>query len=154
LAECGASEELRRVAKSGMGVSPVSAWNRKDGRDTRPTLSAPSEELEKFLLPNRCAQRNSSAKQKNSVVIACIAHKSLRICERCRLNKQLAYTPFGVLKNSKLWAKLLTGKEEIVVDTMTYASVAILPWSIAQDRAHPVLPEVEIIQLDFSMIKR
>jgi len=74
--------------------------------------------------------------------------------ERCRLNKQLAYTSLGVLKNSKLWAKLLTGKEEIVVDTMTYASVAILPWSIAQDRAHPVLPEVEIIQLDFSMIKR
>ena len=72
---------------------------------------------------------------------------------RCRLNKQLAYT-LGVLKNSKLWAKLLTGKEEIVVDTMTYASVAVLPWSIAQDRAHPVLPEVEIIQLDFSMIKR
>ena len=29
------------LAKSGMGVSPVSAWNRKDGRDARPTLSAP-----------------------------------------------------------------------------------------------------------------
>ena len=25
--------------KSGMGVSPVSAWNRKDGRDAHPTLS-------------------------------------------------------------------------------------------------------------------
>jgi len=39
-----------------MGVSPVSAWNREDGRDARPTVSAPSEELEKFLIPNRCAQ--------------------------------------------------------------------------------------------------
>ena len=48
----------------------------------------------------------------------------------------------------------MTGKEEIVVDTMTYASVAILPWSIAQDRAHSVLPEIEFIRLDFSMIKR
>jgi hypothetical protein len=60
----------------------------------------------------------------------------------------------GVLKNIKKSAKLLTGKEEIVVDTMTYASVAILPWSIAQDRAHSVRPEVEFIRLDFSMIKR
>ncbi|HEY1478181.1 MAG TPA: hypothetical protein VGF37_10905 [Chthoniobacterales bacterium] len=39
------------------------------------------------------------------------------------------------------------------MDTMTYASVAVLPWSIAQDRAHPVLPEVEFIRLDVSMIK-
>jgi hypothetical protein len=37
---------------------------------------------------------------------------------------------------------------------MTYASVAVLPWCIAKERAHPVLPEVEIIRLDFSMIKR
>jgi hypothetical protein len=40
------------------------------------------------------------------------------------------------------------------VDTMTYASVAVLPWSIAQDRTHPVLPEVEVTRLDISMIKR
>ena len=40
------------------------------------------------------------------------------------------------------------------MDTMTYASVAVLPWSIAQDRAHHVLPEVEFIRLDFSLIKR
>jgi len=66
----------------------------------------------------------------------------------------LAYTPFGVLRSGKLWAKLLSGKEEIVVDTMTYASVAVLPWSIAKDRTYPVLPEVEFIGLDFSMIKR
>ena len=37
------------LPKSGMGVSPVSAGNRKDGRDARPTLSAPSEEVEKFV---------------------------------------------------------------------------------------------------------
>jgi hypothetical protein len=40
------------------------------------------------------------------------------------------------------------------VDTMTYASVAVLPWSIAEDRVHLVLPEVEFIRLDVSMIKR
>ena len=28
------------LPKSGMGVSPVSAWNGKDGRDARPILSA------------------------------------------------------------------------------------------------------------------
>ena len=43
----GAAKEsvLRKfgvLPKSGMGVSPVSAWNRKDGRDARPTLSVPS----------------------------------------------------------------------------------------------------------------
>jgi hypothetical protein len=30
----------------------------------------------------------------------------------------------------------------------------VLPWSIAEDRTHPVLPEVELIRLDVSMIKR
>jgi hypothetical protein len=40
------------------------------------------------------------------------------------------------------------------VDTITYASVAVLPWSIAQERAHPVLPDVEFIGLDVSMIER
>jgi hypothetical protein len=40
------------------------------------------------------------------------------------------------------------------MDTMTYASVAVLPWSIAQDRTRPVRAEVEYIRLDLSMIKR
>jgi hypothetical protein len=48
----------------------------------------------------------------------------------------------------------LSERRKTVVDTMTYASVAMLPWSIAQDRNHPVLPEVEVIRLDVSMIKR
>jgi hypothetical protein len=66
----------------------------------------------------------------------------------------LIATPFELLKKNRRWARLVPRKEEIVVDTMTYASVAVLPWSIAQDRAHPALPEVELIRLDFSMIKR
>jgi len=33
------------LSKSGMGVSPVSAWNRKDGRGAHPTLSAPPGDL-------------------------------------------------------------------------------------------------------------
>lgn len=40
------------------------------------------------------------------------------------------------------------------MDTMTYASVAVLPWIIAQGRIIPVPPEVEVIRLDVSMIKR
>ncbi|MBV8226069.1 MAG: hypothetical protein JO232_12875 [Verrucomicrobia bacterium] len=31
---------LLALQESGMGVSPVDGWNRKDGRDARPTLSA------------------------------------------------------------------------------------------------------------------
>jgi hypothetical protein len=40
------------------------------------------------------------------------------------------------------------------VDTMMYASVAVIPWTIAEDRNHPVLQEVDIVRLDLSMIKR
>jgi hypothetical protein len=40
------------------------------------------------------------------------------------------------------------------MDTMTYASVAVLPWSIAQDYTLSVLPDVEFIPLDLSMINR
>jgi hypothetical protein len=37
---------------------------------------------------------------------------------------------------------------------MTYASVAVLPWSIAQDRTRLAVPDVEFVRLDLSMIKR
>jgi len=29
------------------------------------------------------------------------------------------------------------------MDTMTYAAVAVLPWSVAQQNKHPVVPEAE-----------
>src|SRR5271156_500610 len=62
-------------------------------------------------------------------------------------------TPFGPLKSSDSWLSFRLERRKTVVDTMTYASVAVLPWSIAEDRTHPVLPEVELIRLDVSMIK-
>ena len=40
------------------------------------------------------------------------------------------------------------------MDTMTYASVAVLPWSIAQDHAHLVLQDLELAPMELSMIKR
>ena len=40
------------------------------------------------------------------------------------------------------------------MDTMTYASVAVLPWSIAQEYTHPAPPDPEFVQLDLSSIKR
>ena len=40
------------------------------------------------------------------------------------------------------------------MDTMMYASVAVIPWTIAEDRNHPVLREVEIVPFDLSIIKR
>jgi hypothetical protein len=46
----------------------------------------------------------------------------------------------------------MAGKE-IVMDTMTYAS-AMLPKSIAQDHAHFVRQNPELLPLDLSMIKR
>jgi hypothetical protein len=47
----------------------------------------------------------------------------------------------------------MAGKE-IVMDTMTYASVAMLPKSIAQDHVHFVRQNPELLLLDLSMIKR
>ena len=40
------------------------------------------------------------------------------------------------------------------MDTMTYASVAALPWSVAQNKKQPVVPEVEFTPLDLSRITR
>ena len=40
------------------------------------------------------------------------------------------------------------------MDTMTYASVAVLPWSIAEERTHFVWQDLELLPLDLSMIKR
>ncbi len=39
------------------------------------------------------------------------------------------------------------------MDTMMYASVAILPTSIAQDHMHFVRQDVELLPLDLSIIK-
>lgn len=57
---------------------------------------------------------------------------------------------------SRAIRELQSGSErrKTVVDTMTYASVAVLPWNIAQDRSHLVLLDVEFIRLNVSMIKR
>jgi hypothetical protein len=40
------------------------------------------------------------------------------------------------------------------MDTMTYASVAVPPWSIAQDHTHFVRQDQKLFPLDLSMIKR
>jgi hypothetical protein len=41
------------------------------------------------------------------------------------------------------------------MDTMTYASVAVLPWSIAEERrTHFVRQDLELLPLDLSMIRR
>ena len=39
-----------------------------------------------------------------------------------------------------------------VMDTMTYASVAVLPWTIAENNRQPVLVEPEIVFVDLSFI--
>jgi hypothetical protein len=40
------------------------------------------------------------------------------------------------------------------MDTMTYASVAVLPWSIAQDHTRFVRQDLELAPMELSMIKR
>jgi hypothetical protein len=37
---------------------------------------------------------------------------------------------------------------------MTYASVAVLPWSIAQENTHPFVPDAGFFPFDLSLIKR
>ena len=39
-----------------------------------------------------------------------------------------------------------------VMDTMTYASVAALPWTIAENNKQPVVTESEIVFVDLSFI--
>ena len=38
------------------------------------------------------------------------------------------------------------------MDTMTYASVAALPWTIAENNKQPVVTEPEIVFVDLSFI--
>ena len=40
------------------------------------------------------------------------------------------------------------------MDTMMYASVAVLPWSIAKSRSCPVRPEIEAFPFNLSILKR
>jgi hypothetical protein len=39
-----------------------------------------------------------------------------------------------------------------VMDTMTYASAAVLPWSVAQNSKYPCAPESDFVPLDLSYI--
>ena len=38
------------------------------------------------------------------------------------------------------------------MDTITYASVAVLPWSVGQTNTHPIVPEAEFPSLVWSHI--
>jgi len=38
------------------------------------------------------------------------------------------------------------------MDTATYASIAVIPWSVAESRQRPVMPETELRRLDLSYI--
>ena len=38
------------------------------------------------------------------------------------------------------------------MDTMTYAAVAVLPWSVAQQNKHPVVPEAEFPLREAEMV--
>ena len=64
-----------------------------------------------------------------------------------------SYSPIGLLQDGSLRCNLQTGKE-IVMDTTTYASVAMLPNSVAQDHMRFVRQDQELLPLDLSMIKR
>ena len=76
------------------------------------------------------------------------------LCERPdqELNR-VASTLFGLLQKGYSRHTLWAGKE-IVMDTTTYASVAMLPERIARDHKHSVRQDQELLPLDLSMIKR
>ncbi|MBV8898702.1 MAG: hypothetical protein JOY92_01125 [Verrucomicrobia bacterium] len=38
------------------------------------------------------------------------------------------------------------------MDTITYASVAVLPWSIAQGKKRPLVPEADFVPLDLTYV--
>jgi hypothetical protein len=74
---------------------------------------------------------------------------------KCRIREpnRTSNTLFGLLQKRYSRYRLQPGKE-IVMDTTTYASVAILPERIARDHKHPVRQDQELFPLDLSMIKR
>jgi hypothetical protein len=74
---------------------------------------------------------------------------------KCRIREpnRTSNTLFELLQKRYSRHRLRTGKE-IVMDTTTYASVAILPERIARDHKHPDRQDQELLPLDLSMIRR
>jgi hypothetical protein len=74
----------------------------------------------------------------------------------CRLRDCL---PGFINKQPSLLQKGYSGRsisvgKEATMDTMTYASVAMLPKIIAEEHTHFVRQDLELLPLDLSMIKR
>jgi hypothetical protein len=74
-----------------------------------------------------------------------------RVCRKTA--KEQAVRPFDG-EEIQLYPSLrggcpIAGK---VMDTMTYASAAVLPWSVAQDRKYSFAPESDFVPLDLSYI--
>jgi hypothetical protein len=78
---------------------------------------------------------------------------TVAVASKCAPLDWTLNTPFGLLQGSYSRHRLVAGKK-IVMDTMTYASIAMLPKSIAQDQTHFVRQDLEVLSLDLSIIKR
>jgi hypothetical protein len=65
----------------------------------------------------------------------------------------ISNTPFGLLQESYRGIGYWPERRSFM-DTMTYASVAMLPKSIVQDHTHFVRQDLELLPLDLSLIKR
>jgi hypothetical protein len=68
--------------------------------------------------------------------------------------ERISNTTFGLLHERYSGRTFLAGKEVRYMDTMTYASVAMLPRSIAEEHTHFVGQDLDLLPLDLSMIKR
>jgi hypothetical protein len=62
-------------------------------------------------------------------------------------------TPFGLLQRA-IQGVVFWQERRSAMDTMTYASVAMLPKSIVEEHAHFVRQDLELLPLDLSTIKR
>ena len=80
-----------------------------------------------------------------------MCERMARVCRKTA--KEQAVRPFDG-EEIQLYPSLrggcpIAGK---VMDTMTYASAAVLPWSVAQDRKYSFAPESDFVPLDLSYI--
>jgi hypothetical protein len=45
-------------------------------------------------------------------------------------------------------------RHQVYMDTITYASLAVIPWSVAKSNQRPIVPETELAPLDLSYLGR
>src|SRR5438132_550188 len=127
------------------------------------TTTRITTEANRLRTPELIGKRSRASGARLEVSICCFCRDPTFALRQCRSNSLIIRKNLSEIL--KLGARNLRvhnegqlhsffGKAYFIMDTMTYASVAALPWSVAQNKKHPVVPEAEFTPVDLPCITR